>query len=139
MAFVNAIVDTPEETEVRVSLRLEFLSAGLDDVIPHWREMNDPDLNNHLQAFEEDSAADLEEVLPKQIDHDKINLGNVDSVFSAIKSVASEPEDNIWSVTGIESILFEVIGFRKRCSSCCSSLRQILDEGKLEMLAGPIM
>lgn len=88
MAFINAIVNTPEDTGLRVNIRCEFLALGVADILERLHARNIVELQQQLEVFEEQSRIDFLE-LGSEPDLSRVDLSQIDSVYYAIKSTAT--------------------------------------------------
>ncbi|KAJ3088468.1 hypothetical protein HK102_008680, partial [Quaeritorhiza haematococci] len=62
MAFINAVVNSPEDLDHRVTLRNEFMDLGIADLLPELRKLHNDELNTQLNIFEDEGAADIEAI-----------------------------------------------------------------------------
>ena len=113
MTFINAIVNSPEDLEFRVSLRYEFMDLGIDDCIPELRELKNDVLNTHLNVFEDEAVADAEEVseahgLPE------IDIKDPDDIISAIKNNITDAESFTWWLRSLQHLLLMPTDAKRR-------------------------
>jgi uncharacterized protein (UPF0305 family) len=65
MQFMNAIITTPEEIDVRVHLRNEFVIAGFNVVLPRLRDIRSDEMTFQLNVYEEEASDDWQELLQR--------------------------------------------------------------------------
>jgi len=92
-SFINTIINTPSDTEIRVALRNEFSRLGLDAVVKKLRENLHPEtesvLESQLDVFEEESGLDYKALQDRFADLG-VNIDDIDDVFKELQSIAKK-------------------------------------------------
>ena len=77
MTFINALINTPTNIDVRVSIRNEFLRLGLKELVDAMKSKcdlkEDIELITQIDVFEEESSEDFKEL------RDQFAMLNVDA------------------------------------------------------------
>jgi len=91
LTFINAIINSPNDIDLRLALRNEFNKLGIENIIKRLKDQlakeNDVDLETQIDTFEEEGKDDFKELTERFQDLD-ININNVDEVFKALKEQA---------------------------------------------------
>ncbi|KAI8801981.1 formin homology 2 domain-containing protein [Cladochytrium replicatum] len=95
MAFINAAVNSPDDLDFRVALRSEFLLLGIAEIMPVLHETSNADLQTQLMIFEEEAAADYEE-LSLSLDFTGVDMTDVDALFKVVKMNVRGAEATHW-------------------------------------------
>ncbi|KAJ3127754.1 hypothetical protein HK098_005871 [Nowakowskiella sp. JEL0407] len=62
MTLINAIVNSPDNFEYRVTLRNEIWDLGIGDLLPELRKLSNDELITQLNIFEDEAAADIDSI-----------------------------------------------------------------------------
>jgi prefoldin subunit 5 len=91
LTFINAIINSPNDIDLRLALRTEFNKLGIENIIKKLKDQlakeNDVDLETQVDTFEEEGKDDFKELTERFQDLD-ININNPDEVFKALKEQA---------------------------------------------------
>lgn len=62
ITLVNVLIDSPEDIDLRVKVRLEFMDLKLHQILKDLSSLEDESLDFQIQLFESDKQFDQEEV-----------------------------------------------------------------------------
>jgi len=123
MAFINAIVNSPEDLEHRALLRNEFMDLGIHNVLPELRKMASPELDTQLNIFEEEAEAD-NTVINETLNVDYLELTDPDELFNSIKETIQDPETFGWFLRVLQNILLIPTDAHRRYVFYCFFLKE---------------
>ena len=85
LTFINAIVNSPADIDVRTYLREEFVKLGLTEVLEKFKRevKEDSDLYIQIEVYEEEAQYDKEEML-ERFNELKCDIKSLDSVLSSL-------------------------------------------------------
>ncbi|PRP79969.1 actin binding protein [Planoprotostelium fungivorum] len=86
--FVNAVINMPDEVDLRIAIRNEFLRLGFKEKMLKFKDLCKPediDYLTQVDVFEEESLADYKEI------HDRfafmdVDINNPDELYKATKT-----------------------------------------------------
>lgn len=105
VTFINAVVSSPEEVELRACLRGEFLDLGFYEIIKILRGIDHETLNTQLDIFEDGSISDWEH-LSENLQVTNIDITSADSLYHGVKHIAaSNPEIYSWFLRILQHLL----------------------------------
>lgn len=88
LTFINTIVNSPLDIDLRIAIRQEFQRLGIDEVIKklkaNLRPETDVDLETQIDVFEEEAQDDYKELHDRFAELD-VNIDDVDDVFKTLK------------------------------------------------------
>jgi len=88
LTFINAIINSPADIDLRLAVRQEFSRLGVDEVIKklkaNLKPETDIDLETQVDVFEEEAQDDYKELHERFKELD-VNVDDVDDVFKTIK------------------------------------------------------
>ncbi|KAF3832792.1 hypothetical protein F7725_026457 [Dissostichus mawsoni] len=61
MQLINALVTSPDELDLRLHIRNEFMRCGLKEILPHLTTIRNEALDIQLKVFEEHKEEDMME------------------------------------------------------------------------------
>ncbi|KAJ3386405.1 Dishevelled associated activator of morphogenesis 2 [Lobulomyces angularis] len=104
VAFLNAIVNTPEDLDFRVSLRNELMQLGIASAILELKKNDNEELNTQLSIFEEEGVADID-AFYEDLEAEGLDLQDPDAVFDKVKSNIPDSDSYQWFVRVIQGLL----------------------------------
>jgi len=108
MTFVNALTNSPDDTDLRMSLRQELTNLGFKEILEKLKKISyeeAPELDTQISTFEEEESLDNEE-LKKRFGHvSEINLQDEDAVFNALKRTTKEKGINKYLLELLQSLI----------------------------------
>ncbi|KAI3630893.1 hypothetical protein MIR68_012328 [Amoeboaphelidium protococcarum] len=128
MVFLNTLVNSPEDLEVRVQIRNEFIGLNLTDVIDDLKDIGSSDLNNQIYIFEDEAAndfADLNHDLPNLAQFD---INDHDQLFAAIKLNVNDEATYDQFLRVMQQIYVMTAGDQTRKSQFWKILNQAVQE-----------
>lgn len=88
LSFINALINSPTDIDVRIAIREEFVNLGLVDILKNLKSslnpQTDTDLETQIDVYEEESNDDYKEL------HDRfaaleLNIDDIDDVIKHLK------------------------------------------------------
>nr|XP_010781504.1 PREDICTED: protein diaphanous homolog 3-like [Notothenia coriiceps] len=83
MQLINALVTSPDELDLRLHIRNEFMRCGLKEILPHLTTIRNEALDIQLKVFEEHKEEDMMEFSHR--------LEDINIVQSMVKDSNAEP------------------------------------------------
>jgi len=81
LSFINCLINTPEDLDERVELRIEFVSLGLDKVVEKLKQVEmDEKVLEQVENYEQDANQDEEEY-KERLGNRKINVKDPKDLF----------------------------------------------------------
>jgi len=88
LTFINAIINSPADIDLRIAIRQEFSRLGVDEVIKKLKATIKPetdiDLETQVDVFEEEAQDDYKELHERFKELD-VNIDDVDDIYKTIK------------------------------------------------------
>jgi diaphanous 2 len=106
MAFINALVNSPEDIEVRLSLRNDFLNIGLSDIIARLKNCDNEILKNQLYIFEDEANADYKEFCSSKDPFPEIEILDPKDIFSTLLYSSSNNSSYPHFLKSLQTLLF---------------------------------
>ncbi|XP_033972815.1 protein diaphanous homolog 3-like isoform X1 [Trematomus bernacchii] len=89
MQLINALVTSPDELDLRLHIRNEFMRCGLKEILPHLTTIRNEALDIQLKVFEEHKEEDMME-FSHRLEDIKCELDDVGDVFSIVQSMVKD-------------------------------------------------
>ncbi|XP_056134273.1 protein diaphanous homolog 3 [Lampris incognitus] len=89
MQLINALVTSPDELDLRLHIRNEFMRCGLKEILPQLMTIRNEALDIQLKVFEEHKEEDLME-FAHRLEDIKSELDDVGDVFSVVQSMVKD-------------------------------------------------
>lgn len=86
MQLINALVTSPDDLDLRLHLRNEFMRSGLKTILPHLATIRNEALDIQLKVFEEHKEEDMIE-FSHRLEDIKGELDDAGDVFSIVHSM----------------------------------------------------
>ncbi|KAM9949412.1 hypothetical protein ACTFIT_010621 [Dictyostelium discoideum] len=87
LSFINIIVNTPAEIDLRLALRQEFYWLGIKEILvklSNYTYDESPELDTQITVFEEEESKDNKEMSERFQEFKGLNLDNVDDVLKTL-------------------------------------------------------
>ncbi|KAN0050070.1 hypothetical protein ACTA71_003171 [Dictyostelium dimigraforme] len=87
LSFINIIVNTPAEIDLRLALRQEFYWLGIKEILvklSNYTYDESPELDTQITVFEEEESKDNKEMAERFQEFKGLNLENVDDVLKTL-------------------------------------------------------
>ncbi|EFA83348.1 actin binding protein [Heterostelium album PN500] len=87
LSFINVIVNSPPEIDLRLSLRQEFYWLGLKEIIADLSKYEydeSPELDTQITVFEEEENKDSKEMADRFNEFPGLNLTSIDDTIKAL-------------------------------------------------------
>jgi len=87
LSFINIIVNSPAEIDLRLSLRQEFYWLGLKEILvdlSKYEYDESPELDTQITVFEEEESKDNKEMSERFVDYPTLDLTSVDAVIKTL-------------------------------------------------------
>jgi formic-like protein len=108
MALISTIVNSPEERDIRIVLRYEFLDLGIDRFIERIKtsEISSDELFKHISVFEEEAKVDFEDAVE---DNDIPEMSQVDQtdpddIYATIKATMMDSDSHFWLLRVLQKL-----------------------------------
>lgn len=100
---MNAVINSPEELEVRLALRTELFHLGILVKLDHLKSLKNDDLNVQIEIFDHESGGDLSEFQADQAA--SLDLMSDQAIFHQIKNNLSDEESSKWFLKVLQHML----------------------------------
>ncbi|KAK5582503.1 hypothetical protein RB653_004088 [Dictyostelium firmibasis] len=87
LSFINIIVNTPAEIDLRLALRQEFYWLGIKEILvklSNYTYDESPELDTQITVFEEEESKDNKEMSERFQEFKGLNLDSVDDVLKTL-------------------------------------------------------
>ncbi|EGC36883.1 hypothetical protein DICPUDRAFT_150581 [Dictyostelium purpureum] len=87
LSFINIIVNTPPEIDLRLALRQEFYWLGIKDILvnlSNYSYDDSPEMDMQITVFEDEESRDNKEMSERFNDFKGVNLDSVDEVIKTL-------------------------------------------------------
>lgn len=87
LSFINVIINSPSEIDLRLALRQEFYWLGIKDLIENLSKYSydeSPALDTQITVFEDEEEKDNKEMSERFVEYKGLNLNSVDDVLKAL-------------------------------------------------------
>eukprot|EP01133_Synstelium_polycarpum_P012056 gene12056-14107_t len=84
LSFINIIVNSPPEIDLRLSLRSEFFMLGLKELLADLSKYEydeSPELDTQITVFEDEESKDNKEMSERFSEFPGLNLANIDDII----------------------------------------------------------
>ncbi|KAM9764946.1 protein diaphanous homolog 3-like [Menidia menidia] len=89
MQLINALVTSPDELDLRLHIRNEFMRCGLKEILPNLTTIRNEALDIQLKVFEEHKEEDMME-FSHRLEDIKSELDDAGDVFSIVQSMVKD-------------------------------------------------
>ncbi|XP_061618855.1 protein diaphanous homolog 3-like isoform X3 [Phyllopteryx taeniolatus] len=89
MQFINALVTSPDELDLRLHIRNEFIRCGLKAILPQLSSVRNEALDIQLKVFEEHKEEDMME-FSHRLEDIKSELDDAGDVFSILLNMVKD-------------------------------------------------
>ncbi|XP_076011613.1 protein diaphanous homolog 3-like [Genypterus blacodes] len=89
MQLINALVTSPDELDLRLHIRNEFMRCGLKQILPQLTATRNDALDIQLKVFEENKEEDMME-FSHRLEDIRSELDDVGDVFSVVQSTVKD-------------------------------------------------
>jgi len=94
MALINAVINVPQDLDLRISLRKEFFELKFKEILAALRQVkyeDSPELDTQVKIFDDEDEHDTAE-LTKRYAHlrEGVNLDDINAVFEELRLVTKE-------------------------------------------------
>ena len=87
--FINAMVTSPEELDMRIHLRNECNAAGFNEIVRLLRQVDSEELRIQLDVFEDEMLDDWAELVHRFRDT-QVDLQDMGECFSMLQNLVAE-------------------------------------------------
>nr|XP_057944944.1 protein diaphanous homolog 3-like [Doryrhamphus excisus] len=89
MQLINALVTSPDELDLRLHIRNEFIRCGLKDILPQLSSVRNEALDIQLKVFEEHKEEDMIE-FSHRLEDIRSELDDAEDVFSILQNMVKD-------------------------------------------------
>eukprot|EP00066_Takifugu_rubripes_P005695 XP_003969938.1 PREDICTED: protein diaphanous homolog 3 isoform X1 [Takifugu rubripes] len=104
MQFINALVTSPDELDLRLHIRNEFMRCGLKEMLPQLTNIRNEALDIQLKVFEEHKEEDMIE-FSHRLEDIRSELDDAWDVFNMLQSVVKDSSAEPYFLSMLQHLL----------------------------------